>query len=180
MFWQMPRIWYDFEFEEVDVFLFTQGSYLGTLSPRWENYLIWKVFWQLWICLHQKCQRTYMSSMGWPSSIDVYQKLCFHYGPHHKALTQNKGVWVDWQLLRSVGGHKVTVFGCTNFSCTQMGHGVSRPHRCVKFGNWDYASSKSYWKMWSTNCIRLETLKQCKEKLHHHQKKNTCHGLCFA
>ncbi len=135
---------------------------------------------QLWICLHRKCQKMYRSSMGWSNLLMCHQELCLHYGPYHKILVQKRGVWMDYQMLGRVGGHKIMVFGCTNFNCTQVGHGVPHPHKCVKFGSWGYASSKSYWKMWSTNYIRFQTLKQCGEKLHHHQKGNTHHGLCFA
>jgi hypothetical protein len=85
----------------------------------------------------------------------IDQELCFHYGPHHETLRQNKGVWMDNQMLRSMGGHKTTILGCFNFNHTHMGHGVSHPHICVKFGSWGYVNLKSYWKMWSTNCIHL-------------------------
>jgi hypothetical protein len=51
--------------------------------------------------------------------------------PHHETFMKNKGIFVDCQMLGSVGDHKPMVSRCTNFSCTQMGHGVSRPHKML-------------------------------------------------
>jgi len=76
-----------------------------------------------------------------------YHELCLYYDHHHETLTQNKGVCMDHQMSGNVGGHKIKVFGCTNFSCAQLGHGISHPHRCIKSNNWNYASSKSHRKM---------------------------------
>jgi hypothetical protein len=93
--------------------------------------------------------------MGWSNLLMCHQEFCLHYGPYHKILVQKRGVWMDYQMLGRVGGHKIMVFGCTNFNCTQVGHGVPHPHKCVKFGSWGYASSKSYWKMWFTYASRF-------------------------
>jgi len=38
-------------------------------------------------------------------------------------------------MLKNMGGHKTKVFGCTDLNSTQMGHGVSCPHRHVKSSN---------------------------------------------
>ncbi len=97
------------------------------------------------------------TSLQWDGPILplFYQEFCLHYGPHHKALIKNKGVWMDCKMLISVGSHKTMVFGCTDFSCTKMAHGVSCPHKCIEFGSWGYVSSKSYQKWWSTNYIHL-------------------------
>jgi hypothetical protein len=38
-------------------------------------------------------------------------------------------------MSRSVGGHKIEVYKCTDFNNTQMGHGVSHPHRHIKSCN---------------------------------------------
>jgi hypothetical protein len=58
--------------------------------------------------------------LQWDGSILLmfHQEFCFHYGPHHGALMQNKVVWMHCQMLKSMGGHKTTIFGCTDFSCT--------------------------------------------------------------
>ncbi len=148
------------------MFLVYSWSYLGMLFPRWENYLIQKRPWQSWICSHRKHLETYKFSMGWPNSIDVSSRTLPSWWPHHKILTQNGGVCVDYRMLGSVGGHKTKVFGYIDLNCTQMGHGVLHPHICIKSSS--YVGSKSYQKMWSANCICLQILKQCKEKLHHH------------
>jgi hypothetical protein len=57
---------------------------------------------------------------------------------------QNKGVWVDDHTPKNVEGHKIMIFGCIDFSYTQMGHGVSCPQKCIEFGNQNYVDSKSY------------------------------------
>jgi hypothetical protein len=54
---------------------------------------------------------------------------------------------MDYSMLKKMGGHKTKVFGCINFNCTQMKHGISRPHIHVKLKSWGYVGSKSYQKM---------------------------------
>jgi len=82
-----------------------------------------------------------------------HQELCLHHDPHHEIIMQNRCVYVDCWMLRSMGDHKTEVSRCTDLNYTQMGHGVSCPHRCIKASSWAYVGSKSYRKMWSTNCI---------------------------
>jgi len=71
------------------------------------------------------------------------KNFCFHHGPHHETLMPNVGVCVDYQMLRSVGGHKTKVFGCTDLSCIHMGHGISHAHKCIKYNSQGYVGSKS-------------------------------------
>lgn len=108
------------------------------------------------------------------------KNFAFHHGPHHKTLLQNRSVYMDCQMSRSVGGHKIEISGCTDFNYTQMGREVSHPHKCVKSSNQSDIGSESYLEMWIANYICLQSLEQCGEKLHHHQKRNTRHGLCFG
>jgi hypothetical protein len=87
-----------------------------------------------YVCIENVERRIGFQWAG-PILLMFHQELCLHYGPHHKILTQNRGVWMDYQMLGSMGGHKIMVFGCTDFNCTQVGHGIPHPHKCVKFGN---------------------------------------------
>jgi hypothetical protein len=125
---------------------------------------IWQHFLAIIMCFHPSTivnMRTKNTkghtSLQWDGPIlpMFYQKFCLHYGPHHKVLMKNRGVWVDYKMSISVGGHKTMVFGWTDFSCTKMAHGVSCPHICIEFGSRGYVSSKSYQKMWSANYIHL-------------------------
>ncbi len=118
--------------------------------------------------------------MWWPNSIDVSSRALPSSWPHHEILTQNRGVCMDYWMLGSVGGHKTKVSRYIDLNCIQMEHGVSCPHKCIKSSSRNYVGSKCYQKMWSTNCICLQILKKCKEKLHHHWKGSGCYGLCFA
>jgi hypothetical protein len=55
----------------------------------------------------------------------LHQELCLHHGPHHETFTQIQGVCMDCRMSKSMGGCKVKVFGCTNYSYNQMVHGVT-------------------------------------------------------
>ncbi len=101
-----------------------------------------------YVCTKNAKRRTCLQWDG-PILLMFHQELCLHCGPHHKILEQNRGVWMDYQMLGNVGGQKIMVSGWIDLNYTQVRHGVPHPHKCVKFSCLGYASSKSYQKMWS-------------------------------
>jgi hypothetical protein len=47
-------------------------------------------------------------------------------------------------MSQNMGGHKIEVFTRIDLNSTQMGHGVSCPHKCVKSSNGGDVGTKSY------------------------------------
>jgi hypothetical protein len=66
-------------------------------------------------------------------------------------------------MLGSVGGHKTKVSGYIDLNCTQMEHGVSCPHKCIKSSSRNYVGSKCYKKCDQPIAYASKLLKNAKK-----------------
>jgi hypothetical protein len=179
MFWQMLWIQYQLESREVH-FLVYLGVILGyVVSKAWKLFDLKNIL----VIMNMLASKTPKYIQGFHGMALFNQCFIKNFAFIMAPITNffcKIEVFVWTVVSRSVGGHKINISRCTNLNYTQMRHGVSCPHKCVKSSNQGDVGSESYLKMWSTNYICLQTLEQCREKLNHHQKRSTHLGLHFA
>jgi hypothetical protein len=65
----------------------------------------------------------------------IHQELCLYHGTNHKVDEEDKTLYLDHKVSKSLGSDKVEIYGSTNFDTSKLASGVSCVHKCIFTGN---------------------------------------------
>jgi len=64
-----------------------------------------------------------------------HQELCFYHGNNHKSNEENKTLYLDHRMSRSLGSYQTKILGSINFDTSKLVVGVSCAHTCIIIGS---------------------------------------------
>jgi hypothetical protein len=63
------------------------------------------------------------------------QELCLYHGTNHKAYEEDKTLYLDHKVSKSLGSDQVEIHGSTDFDTSKLAIGISCAHRCIIIGS---------------------------------------------